>query len=98
MSLDHMSVRLQLCGLRVLEDVGGYADALGGGCGVVCVAAAVPALRVLVSPCARSAGQDGARSVGVGAVCDAALAAAPVGLWGLWRAPSGRSALRGFVG
>ena len=32
------------------------------------MAAAVPALRVLVSPCARSAGQDGARSVGVGAV------------------------------
>ena len=63
--------------------VGGHADAPGGGRGVVCVAAAVPALRVLVSPCARSAGEEDSRSVGVGAVCDAALAAAPVRLWGL---------------
>ena len=83
MSLDHMSVRLQLCGLRVLEVSVDTPTRLEGGRGVVCVAAAVPALRVLVSPCARSAGEEDSRSVGVGAVCDAALAAAPVRLWGL---------------
>ena len=47
------------------------------------------ALRVLVSPCARSAGEEDSRSVGVGSVCDAALAAAPVRLGGLRRAPLG---------
>ena len=89
MSSVHMSVRLYLCGLRVLEVSVDAPDAPGGGCRVVCVAGAVRALRVLVSSCARSAGEEDSRSVGVGSVCDAALAAAPVRLGGLRRAPLG---------
>ena len=64
MSLDHMSVRLQLCGLRVLEVSVDTPTRLEVVAIHVCVAAAVPALRVLVSPCARSS--CGCRKFGCG--------------------------------